>query len=681
LAGPTRRVTRRAALAGTLAVLIMLALSATASAHSYFMISDPQDGSILAHAPSRVILLFSSAVSPAFTTAQLVEAGGARYSPTAVLSYGGHPNIVEVDLPPVPNGSYRLTFSTRDAVDLHATTGSVLFGIGMAPPATSPIPKPAPPQPSEVLLRWLALAGLSALLGGLAVAFLVVGGLPQETAVRARVQRSLLGLALVGAALVLAGETGLLAVQASSLGPLVPSIERLLAGSEYGTRWLVILIVVAGLMPLLAALWLKAGRGEIPGLIPQIRRLRMWALLTNEVRVVFLSLALTVAVAISGHVAGANGNSIAGVALLALHIGSMGVWAGGLVALSLALLTLRRATGRMERTAVVALAVRFGPLAAVSFGILGATGLLLSGMQVASVTALLSTQYGVVLLAKIGLIGAVALFGLRHALWTWRGLARRTMPLGRLPARLPLTIAMETAGALAVVLLAAVLGASAPAIGPQFNPPESRATVTQLTTQRDGMLITLSVKPNRSGPNLVSARLVDTRWPAPAPVQRVTILVRRPDDPQGQLMPTTASGASYDAGSLKLGAGDATFTVTVMRTGAAPDVVTVPWRVNALEVARAPIVVSNQPLAPMVDMADVLLLLVAASVVGAGLARYIRAERAERSRAAAVARNRRATQVALHSHASISVPMSRRRPGMDLHARSRVWLKRRARLR
>ena len=659
-------------MAAALAALFILVLAPTASAHSYFMVSDPVDGSILTHAPSRVILLFSSAVSPTFTTVQLVEAGGARYSPTSVLSYGGHQNIVEVDLPPVPNGSYRLTFSTRDAVDLHATAGSIVFGIGMAPPATIAVPKPAPPQESEVLLRWLALAGLSALLGGLAVALLVTGGLPAESAVRARMQRSLLGLALTGAGLVLVGETGLLAVQAASLGPILPSIERLLAGSEYGTRWLVILIVVAGLAPLLAMLWMASRHGEVPGLLREVQRLGVWVVLSNQVRVVILSLALTVAMALSGHVAGATGISIGGVSLLALHIGAMGVWAGGLVALSLALLTLRRSTGRMDRTIVMSLAVRFGPLAAVSFAILGATGLLLSGMQVASVTALLSTQYGTVLLAKVGLIGVVALIALRHALWTWRGLARRRIPLGRLPARLPLTIALEATGAVAVVLLASVLGASAPAIGPQFSPPDSSTSITQLSTQQDGMLITLSVKPNRSGPNLVSARLVNTRWPAPAAVQAVTILVRRPDDQQGQLLATTGSGASYDAGDVKLSAGEASFTVSVMRAGTPPSVVTVPWHVNAPDVARVPVVVSNQPLAPIVDLAALLMLVFAAAVVMAGLVRYRHAAQAERSREIAVARE---AQLAQRRQAPVYWQPSRRR------TRPHVWLRRRARIR
>ena len=57
----------------------------------------------------------------------------------------------------------------------------------------------------------------------------------------------------------------------------------------------VILIVVAGLAPVLAMLWRASKGKEIPGLIGEIRRLGVWVVLSSQVRVVILSLGLTVA--------------------------------------------------------------------------------------------------------------------------------------------------------------------------------------------------------------------------------------------------------------------------------------------------------------------------------------------------------------------------------------------------
>jgi copper transport protein len=616
-----RRVGRRASLAVALVGLMLFAGAASASAHSYFIQSDPADGSILEQPPKSVVLVFSSAVAANFTDIVLVEAGGTRYTPTSVTSYPGKPNIVVVALPPIPKGSYRLSFATRDAVDLHRTSGTIVFGVGTAPPASEAVPGPAPAQPSEVVLRWLALAGLAAVLGGVVVSFLVVSGLAVGGTVRAAVQHRLVGLSIVGAVLVLIGETGLLLLQASSLGPVLPSIGRLLAGSEFGTRWLVTAVLELGLVPLLLSVWRTSRRTEMRGLIREIRRMKGWGLLSTQVRILVLCAGLTAAVAFSGHVAGESGSSIGGLTLLTLHVGAMAVWAGGVLAIAIAMLELRRSGSAWDRANVMAIVVGFGPLAAVSFATLGVTGLLLAGLQVATVTALLSTPYGTALIAKVGLIALVAILGLRHARWTWRGLSSRVSKLRPMPARLSLTVGLEAAGALGVVLLASLLGASAPAQGPQFAPLPTGPAITQLTQEQDGLLITVSVKPNQAGPNLLSVLVANTRRPAPGPVQQVTVLVVRPGDAQGQLLPTTQTGSSFDAGAIKLDAGDVRFTVTVDRTGIGQSIATLGWHVAALPIRRAQVVVSDQPIAPIANTAALVAGIAALTIVILGVRR------------------------------------------------------------
>src|SRR5439155_25904825 len=108
---------------------------------------------------------------------------------------------------------------------------------------------------------------------------------------------------------------------------------------------------------------------------------------------------------------------------------------------------------------------------------LGATGLLLSGSQVAPPPALVSTSCGLVLIAKIAATAAGAAVAFRHALFSWRSGGRR--PPQRPPRALLSTVALEGGGALVIVLLAAVLGSSAPARAPQFYPLPSAPPLTQ----------------------------------------------------------------------------------------------------------------------------------------------------------------------------------------------------------
>src|ERR1700736_4613594 len=209
---------RRAGVAVPLVALALWLGAGAASAHSYFVESDPADGAILARAPSRVVLVFSSAVTADFTSADLVEAHGMRYQATSVVTDRAVPNVVTVGLPQVPKGSYRLTFVTRDRVDLHQTAGSIVFGVGTAPAGEATAPQPAPARPSEFVLRWIGLAGLGALIGGLLMALLVAPRLA-EVGDRARVQAALLAVALGGALLQLASGAALLTLQATGLGP------------------------------------------------------------------------------------------------------------------------------------------------------------------------------------------------------------------------------------------------------------------------------------------------------------------------------------------------------------------------------------------------------------------------------------------------------------------------------
>jgi copper transport protein len=590
---------RRALLAVPLALLALWLLAAPASAHSYLVESDPADGAFLLKAPTHIVLLFSSGVTSDFTSADLVEASGNHYQLRSIVIDKTLPSVVSINLPQIPNGSYRLSFTTRDRVDLHQTAGSIVFGVGVAPATSHAAPAPAPAKPSEYLLRWVSLAGLSALFGGLLLALLIIPRLP-DTAARRRTQTALLAFAFGGASLQLMANAALIIIQAVGLGPdLTGNVVRLVVDTEYGSRWLLSTVISLVIALFLAGLWHGSRRGREIGFVAEFRRLGPWAVISTETRLLVLVAGLTVATAVSGHAANAGGLQPVEVVLRSLHLASMGIWAGGVVALLVAAVGLRRAGDRTPASTWT-LAVGFGPYAGAGFALLAVTGLLLSGSQVASLTALLTTSYGLVLIAKVLLAGLVALVALRHALISWRGLGRKATP-AEAPRRLLLTLGMEGAGAMGLVLLAAVLGSSAPARGPQFEPPPA-AAATLATKQSSDLLASVSMKPNRDGLNLLSVQVVDSRRPSRAPVQGVTFVIQRPGLEAGpQLLPTSRSGERFDAGTVSMKTGEVKITVLIHREGVADTVVEIPWRVNPPLVKPAPVVVSSEPLAPLVD--------------------------------------------------------------------------------
>lgn len=118
-----------------------------------------------------------------------------------------------------------------------------------------------------------------------------------------------------------------------------------------------------------------------------------------------LAAAAAFAPGFTGHSSMGDGHEVATVSL-GLHLITMSVWVGGLVALA-ALVSVDRssADGALRRFSAVALACVV---------ILGETGLINAGMRVETVGEMVTSQYGAILLAKSLILVMLIGFGWRH---------------------------------------------------------------------------------------------------------------------------------------------------------------------------------------------------------------------------------------------------------------------------
>jgi len=333
--------------------------------------------------------------------------------------------------------------------------------------------------------------------------------------------------------------------------------------------------------------------------------------------------ALALTEALSSHAASQPGRMILLVAADTLHLLAAGIWAGGLLALALAVLPMLR---RENESAVLAWAIlrRFGALAAASLAVLAVTGLYAGGQQVASLDALLTTLYGQSLLVKIGLAIGAALLGLLNA-GTLHPRVAALLPKRRRGPRPLISLArrvlLEGIGAALILLLASLLGATQPARGPAFDPPAPQPTPETITTSAADLIVMLSVKPNQPGQNFMAINVFNTRRPAPAPIQRVAVELQSPGQPGARRLLAVAplDGAHYQiAGETIDTAGNWAFTVLIDRPGLAEARVRIPWAVQPATAAQAgPAWISNQPLGPALTLAAGLLLL---GLAGAGAA-------------------------------------------------------------
>ena len=242
----------------------------------------------------------------------------------------------------------------------------------------------------------------------------------------------------------------------------------------------------------------------------------------------------------------------------------------------------------------------------------GGSGLLNSALEVASVDALLTTDYGRLLLVKAGLALLMGLAGLVNG---W--LLRRPGGL----ARLPRALLAEAALAGVILILVGGLKSGLPPNGVAFR-AAAAAQPSMLSQTVDDLLLTFQASPNQPGTNTVTLRAVSSRRPAP-PVRQVVLRFIYLEQEMGE--------ANVQADLLETNtyhAGGNFFTlpglwqvqVSVRRVNLPEVKADFDWYVFPVGGLKAA-VVSNQPLAPGLIPAGIVLLLAA---LGVGMRHLLR---------------------------------------------------------
>ncbi|GAA1892711.1 copper resistance CopC/CopD family protein [Lapillicoccus jejuensis] len=585
-----------------LAVLVALVAPApTASAHAYLDASNPADGSVLEAAPTRLALTFDEGVVPSATTITLVASDGSRRTlgpVTADATSDDAPASLSVPLPALSRGAYQVAWSTVSADDLHPTGGTFGFGVGVSVAAVGWTE--TAPSPLEGVLRALLLVGLLLAVGAPFASDLVRRRLPSDpeaahpvarTAGSAAALAALAGLALLVDELV-AGSGGASAVLLSRYG------------AWWGLRELALLTAAAVLLP---------GRSAHP------RPAGTWRAPAGSVA----GLVAALATAVLGHSGSGATGSPARVALATLHVLSAAAWLGTL-ALLVVLLAVRRPGRRAARHLLRGLA----PVAVAGATGMAVTGIALASGVVGSLDALLLTDYGRLLLAKVAVVGLLLAAGLVNH--------RRLRARGTDPGRL---VRAEVVGGLVVLVLTGLLTSGQPATERQLQ-LDPAATASMLVTRQVGDLQEeLTLRPNLPGRNLAVVRVADTRRPSPGPVTTVSVGVT---DAAGRVVLVRATPLGDGRWSAPVDVaqwGQADVRVVVARRGvAAPTTADLGWTVAAPPGTPAP-AVSRTPLGGPLTWAAwgmALLALAGAAVLGRRVVRRQEAERRLAARAATV---------------------------------------------
>ena len=450
---------RRVVTGLVIACLLSFAGPIAASAHALLISSNPSAGQTLGTGPGVVVLEFSEPLNPRLSSASVDDPTGRTWSGQVT---GGQEMRVPVETN--AQGSYSVSWTSVSLTDGHHIAGTFDFAVGVAstisPASTGSLGNP---QPSDVFIgiaKWAEALALLALVGQL-----------------------LLGeLGRIRPSLDWVQPKFYVAPIALSAGLVVVWAEAFTASGGHSTAAFATFFTSS----LSGASRLARLGFETLAVVASVRRRRITWLWTCGA---------LVALSASGHASSVQ-PAWWGIAVDGLHLIAAGLWAGGIIALAT-----QRPPGGWRAAAALQLLRRFSPVALSAFAITVAGGGLEAVFQLGSLGALVETDYGRVLLAKIALVGLM----LPLSIVAWR--LRRPRP------RVEAVIA-------ACVIAAAALLASFPlpptaaadrlarlASVPAAQGLPKRGDIT-LASNAGSVLVGLSLEPGRPGPNRVVAYLV-----------------------------------------------------------------------------------------------------------------------------------------------------------------------------
>ncbi len=529
----SRRPRRRCLLLAAGAAVGLMACAPSAWGHAQLLGTSPLSGSTVAVQPKEVIFKFNQDVGGTLGAVRVYDGQGNEVDNLDVSHSDGNEHWMGVGLKQhLPDGTYTGTYRVISA-DTHIVYGGLVFNIGHAGAApkftvASLIGKNKSGKVTEVafgVVRGLNYVTLALMIGGLA--FLFFAWLPGLTAVMGNEQRwsaaseafasrlrRLLVIAIVLGVVV--SVLGVLLQGASAAGVSLWSslkgivLENTLE-SRFGKVWglrAIDWLLLGGLLTAARA----AGRDVVPVLSPDRDDPGRLVLGQRPPRAIVAMLAvgtayLAITPALAGH---PSIQSPRGVFFPsdALHVMAVSVWVGGIACLLLALPgATRRLEGGERSRLLLATLQRFSPVALGAVLVIAATGAIQAYIDVRSVSGLLHTTYGALIIAKVVLFLALVGLGwvnrerVMPALKRVVGAAGSPGGVGALARR---TMRGELALMLAVFGVTAALITYAPPIDAASGPFSTNTTLGPAELE-------ITVEPAKVGVNTVHLYLIDAK--------------------------------------------------------------------------------------------------------------------------------------------------------------------------
>ena len=452
-------------------------LSGAAEAHANYVRSNPAADARLVKSPAEIRIEFSEPPDPKGSEIQVLDTATGKRHDTGPVTPSGDVNGLRVAVGPIGDGGYVVAWTATSAVDGHTTKGNFVFVIGNGP--IPPVPQIAeaapPPSPLEIAGRALSYAGIAL---GLGTAFFVLFVAPASLDPRRESWLlSTAGVLVVAGSLMLVVDQGAKLPQRLGVMLAVRAFAGLVLAAVSITPRLALMRPVAAI----------AGGGIMTiGPLATFRPRRMIALAAG------IAAAMTATLVSHATALG----SLESMALDFVHVLSVSVWTGGVVALLWCVLLASHDDTAEDARALGATVWRFSVAAMIATALLITAGVLQAFNRLVLINDLYETPYGVALAVKIVLVlVALAIGALNLLRWGPRlraGIRART-------ALIRDTMA-ETGIFIVIIVAASVLTALAP-------PAQPSASAYDQTQHVSGLRLEMLVASGGAGRNTYALRV------------------------------------------------------------------------------------------------------------------------------------------------------------------------------
>lgn len=408
--------------------VLALVVPAAAWAHATLETESPGFQQELQTSPKAVRLHFDQFVQ--FPYVEVLNNSGRNYAGTA------RAKGLDVYAPVrrLPTGPYTVRWHALSA-DGHVVSGVWTFGVRVKALPPTEAYGASGPTGTENVVRWLYFVSFALVIGSLGFRLLCLRGL----AIPPAVERRLYAVAAIGVIGVIEiGIVGFLlrcedVLQLPFSKFIYGDLSPISGGTRFGTAFIAMTLGFALIAAIIFLAWLLE------------RPVLLWPAL-------LLSVGFVSGLSLSGHDAVDPGSSWLSELADWVHLSAASLWIGGLVSLVTAVWFV---APELRRVAFL----RFSQLATLLVALVLAAGTYLSIVRLPHLADLWDQGYGQVLLIKLSLVAIVLVFGAAHHFFVRPRLA---LADDGFMTRVGRSLAAESAVAISVLLLAAILTDSKP---------------------------------------------------------------------------------------------------------------------------------------------------------------------------------------------------------------------------